>query len=177
MPRIGFQSVGRSPPWTSVSSTPMSRRVASGIPRISSSDEPSQWIGRSMQVVYRKRYTSQERASVRIGVEGQPGRCGPVGARNPIPSGVSLSRRSKPQLACSKPVSLGLLQQARAKLARRAVRSECPGRPGRSVRVSRRANGVLAQQVASAEASRGWSEAMGPRCPDRPSREARRIVP
>gem|GEM_PF-4811322 len=53
--------------------------------------------------------------------------------------GVSLSRRSKPQLACSKPVSLGLfevppsggtmVQEARAKPARRTVKSERPGLP------------------------------------------------
>jgi len=36
---------------------------------------------------------------------------------------------SKPQLACSKPVSLGLLQEARAKLARPTVKSERPGPP------------------------------------------------
>ncbi len=39
----------------------------------------------------------------------------------PLPKGVGS------QLACSKPVSLGLLQEARAKLARQQVKSERPG--------------------------------------------------
>jgi hypothetical protein len=86
MPRIGFQSVGRSPPWTSVSSAPMSRRVSSGIARMSSSDEPSQWIGRSMRQVYRSRYTRQGLTLVRVDVQWQAGRGRLVGAWSPVPT-------------------------------------------------------------------------------------------
>jgi len=41
--------------------------------------------------------------------------------------GISLPQGVGSQLACSKPVSLSLLQEARAKLARRTVQSERPG--------------------------------------------------
>ena len=55
---------------------------------------------------------------------------GERGARTPIPrglGGISLPKGIGSQLACSKPVSLGLLQEARAKLARLQVKSERPG--------------------------------------------------
>ena len=139
MPRIGFQSVGRSPPWTSVSSTPMSRLLRHPADVVERRAEPvdrAEHAGSISQTIYTSRTSECLHSASKADGSGKPRWCPELHSERPT-RGHPARLGSRNPTFCSKRVRLGLLpisgrrprepHEARAKLARPTVQSERPG--------------------------------------------------